>query len=441
MNTDTEQSVLLSGDGNIAVFSDNFRPKIDGVSIAVELLLREFERRGQLYDLFTIEWPGEYQDPKNVFRFRSIESWIDSNIRLSVPLNPRYLQRLIQTPYCLLHSHLPGATGFLAEGIAEIRQLPHFHTFHTYFRDYRHYIKMLGYEPSPELMDKLACWWANRADFLIAPTEKIRNWLNSLGVDVEMRVIPSGLDLTDFVAKNKDKSYLVERGFVESGDFVLLYVGRLAKEKAVDELIVNFTHALEFIKQARGDFRQIKLVIVGDGSARGELEELVRARGLEKAVIFTGFIDSREIHRVYHAADVFVFLSTSETQGLVVVEAMASGLPLLLAEDEAYTEMIDERQNGFVIRMRGDFVDAVRYLIDKPALCEEQGEKSRAKAGRFDIRRTTDELVKYYQYGVEKWQQTRKRRVYETVGFGPKKVMEKINGLKSEVGRLFNNHV
>jgi 1,2-diacylglycerol 3-alpha-glucosyltransferase len=387
----------------IGLFTDFFRPKIDGVSITIERYVNELDKRSIPYEIFAPNMPGAAQDDARVHRFHSLPAFFQPELRLSIPLEPRILKYVVTHRYDILHSHTPGPVGMVADQIGRMRSIPHVHTFHGFFPDYTHYYFGEG-QLSASVSNMFAAWWANRANFLIVPSSKVKTWLESINVTREIRIIPNGIDLSTFNSIGGRKSrYLVRKGVVAPDDFVLLFVGRIAKEKSVKRLIDAFAPLTTV-------YSDIKLVLVGDGPDKPEIEDYVAAVGLGGRVTFTGYVNSADMPDVYRAADVFTFLSTSETQGMVVLEAMASGLPVIVQNDAAYEDTVFHGVNGFAIEDAEGFAAAVEILHDNPEVYEQQALEGQATARRFDINQTIARTLNYYDHITAVW---RSQQVYD----------------------------
>jgi 1,2-diacylglycerol 3-alpha-glucosyltransferase len=239
----------------------------------------------------------------------------------------------------IIHGHSGGPISLLGWQLAKIRDIPFVETYHTMWRDYTHYF------PFPHM---LALWVAkrvsnvfgNECDALIAPSEKVRKVLLSYGIKKPIHVIPSGIALELFTAQKK--GFLKEKLKISQDKKIALFVGRLDKEKSIDFLLESFAKLIINKSDAI-------LVLVGDGTEKERLQKKVQRLGIEKAVYFAGTFLYGEMPKIYSDADIFVFASRSETQGLVIVEALACGLPVLVVKDEVFTDVIKNGVNGFMV--------------------------------------------------------------------------------------------
>jgi 1,2-diacylglycerol 3-alpha-glucosyltransferase len=382
----------------IGIFTDSYKPKIDGISVSVSRYVDELRRRKVNFRLFAPKIPGALKDEDDVIRFTSMPMFFDREIRVALPIGWNNLKDAFSIDFELVHSHtpVPGPLGFVAIQVARRRKIPYFYTFHTYLRDYGHYI-LDGRIISKNALDQLSSWWANQADYVIVPSAKIEHWLKKIGVKREIKVIPNGVETQLFQEGRNQTDYLVDKGFISREDFVLLYVGRLAKEKSVDKLIRHFYDSLNNINE------NVKLVLVGDGVERLNLMKMVKDLKIESRVIFTGYIAPDKMHEVYRSADIFCFLSTSETQGMVVIEAIASGLPILLAKDAAYDGVIEEGENGFYVNSTSDFVTNFNEIYSNAELRQRFSERSVQISNQFDISYTTTQVLDYYANSLKEY--------------------------------------
>lgn len=201
-------------------------------------------------------------------------------------------------------------------------------------------------------------WILEKTDCIIAPTEKVHMILEGYGIEREIRVIPTGIDLGHFAAEANPEQLkrLLE---IPDENRILLYVGRLAREKNLDELLSYF---------AKLHLKKVTLLIVGDGPHRAVLEDTAAQLGIEKAVVFAGMVSPEKIVDYYHLGDLFVSASGSETQGLTYIEALASGLPALCRKDDCLSGVIENGWNGWQYEDEGDFSEKLNCFLGSDLL-------------------------------------------------------------------------
>ncbi len=233
------------------------------------------------------------------------------------------------------------------------------------------------------------------ADAVIAPSCKVGRLLERYGVSAPVSIIPSGIDLVRY-SHNPSRRWIgAKQSALGLGDeeLRLIFVGRLAKEKNVDELLELFERCRDL---------PVKMVIVGDGPVREKLEVHAKMLGITDKVIFTGMVNPAEVGEYYHIGDVFVNASTSETQGLTYVEAMAAGLPMLCKRDECLEGIVKDGVNGWQYGDDSDFRDHIITLLDNPELRKNMSVNASLEAQRFSTAVFVLNVEKLYMETIEK---------------------------------------
>jgi 1,2-diacylglycerol 3-alpha-glucosyltransferase len=323
----------------IAVFSDSFLPILNGVSVSIDALVAELRNRGHSVHVYTASSP-HYKDPDpNTYRFHAIETSFAPNYPLAIPPFYPMLQSFRRHAYDLIHTHTPFTIGFVGLRWAESHGLPIISTYHTLYDRYAHYIPIF---PKRYLRFKIAKhtnFYYNNVDHVITPSEVAMKWLQRHSVTTDITVIPTGAPRRRLMDRSEVRSQLG----ITPEQRILLYVGRLAKEKNMgvlfDMAAIAFRHD-----------PTLRLWLVGDGPYREECAAMVRKLGIGDRVKFVGFIPRPDVDPYYEAADLFVFSSLSETQGLVVQEAMVYGVPAVAVAGGGATAGVVEGQNGFTVR-------------------------------------------------------------------------------------------
>lgn len=339
----------------IAVFSDSFLPILNGVSVSIESLVAELRNRGHSVHIYTAASPS-YKDPDpNTFRFSAMETPWTRGYPLAFPPFYRMLKRFRRHRYDLVHTHTPFTLGFVGLRWAESHDLPIVSTYHTLYDRYAHYIPFLPRRYTRFKIAKHTNVYYNSVDHVITPSEAALKWLRRHSVTTDITVIPTGAPSRRML----DRSEIRHSLGILPDQKVLLYVGRLAKEKNMGVLFEMAAHA--FSRDA-----SLRLWLVGDGPYRDECSRMVRELGVGDRVRFVGFVPRTEVDLYYEAADLFVFSSITETQGLVVQEAMAYGLPAIAVAGGGASAGIVEGENGFTVRNDGkEFAEEVlRVLSD-----------------------------------------------------------------------------
>lgn len=335
----------------ILITTDWYDPVINGVVTSVHTLMKELEKRGHEVRVLTLSRNHWSYQKDNVYYMGSAgEGRIYPEARFRLPAWGGYVRELMEWRPDLIHTQCEFSTFFPARKIACQLDIPMIHTCHTVYEDYTHYFspkKTWGKNVVREMTRRLS----RQVSGMIVPSEKTRRILEGYQVECPLWVIPSGIDLSCFAGRGGDSSgkdawkgrtcrgTIRERYGITPEITVLLYVGRLAREKNIGEL-------LTFQKQLKG--RGTVLMLVGDGPYRETLERQVRELEIEDSVVLTGMIPGNEVWKYYQAGDLFVSASTSETQGMTCAESLASGLPLLCRKDRCLEDVIKAGENGWL---------------------------------------------------------------------------------------------
>jgi 1,2-diacylglycerol 3-alpha-glucosyltransferase len=363
----------------VGLFTEIYRPVVNGVVTSVESLVRGLRDRGHEAFCVTPHLPGEDVREEGVIRVPSFPLPARTPYRLALPpLAYRRIETLLSR-LDVVHLHSLFVIGWAGLRTARRHGLPVVLTYHTRLEAYAHYVP---FEPhgARAAMTRLTRLVANRADAVIVPTEAMRDRLREIGVRTPVSVVPTGIDLVPF----RRAAALRERR--PAGDGValrLLTVSRLAREKRVDLLL----DALAVLPPA------VSLVIAGDGPERAALEEQARRVGVADRVRFLGVVPREQISALYADADAFVFASTSETQGVVLVEALAAGLPIVAADSPATREVT----GGAALLVPADAQALARAVTQLPHVGERLRNLAGSAAERFSIERQVEGTLAVYR--------------------------------------------
>jgi len=369
----------------IAWFTDTWLPARDGVVNSLLMFKKEFEKRG--HDIFIFA-PGERNDEKgNIFYYKSRPLRAYKNYRVSsLPslFSRRTIKIVNKIKPDVIHSHSPGIIGIHAVIASYKLKIPLFFTYHTFVDDsvYLFFRKERTQEIVRKLVYKWLRWYFRRCSCIIAPSKYTAKILNEKIMEREIKVLPTGIDIEKF--SNGDGSEIKKR---YDGKKIILHVGRVVKEKNLDLLIEAAPYILEKMEAV--------FIIVGEGPAKEELEEKVRRMKLQEYFVFTGFVKDEDLPNYYKAADVFVFPSVYETQGIVAFEAMAAGVPVAASTAKALPDFIKDGENGCLFNPYN-----ARECAEKIVKVMENKEIVR-KASEFvkeySIERMTDKLLDIYE--------------------------------------------
>lgn len=382
----------------IGLFTDTYTPQINGVVTVIRTMEKELARLGHQVYVFAPSHPEKYGDQnqpvhkdqkrESVFRFPSFKFIFQDEYRVAIPYNRRAFQ--ILSTLDVVHSHTPFSMGLLALRVANKYDLPHIHTYHTFYAEYRHYIpKFL--RPSRKIAEAFSSYFCNKCRLVIAPSNQIKRELENYGLQTPVQSLPSGVDMERFNSGHSlDRD---PRGIlgIDDQEDLLLYVGRLGREKNIDFLLRSFKHLLSFKNKVR-------LVIAGGGPEKNKLEKKA-ANQLGDRVIFTGYIEDDLLSGLYRQADLFVFASKTETQGVVIMEAFASKTPVVCIGEMGVLDLVEDGKTGLLVDEDEEkFALACLRLLENRDDLKLIGKKAKQKAYMMSSRRFARKLVKIYDY-------------------------------------------
>ena len=343
---------------NIGIFTDTYHPRINGVVTSIRMLEKELTKLGHRIFIFTTSDPNASRHSLNVFRLPSMPLTFLPPHRVAILYSPKLMLKMKSLRLDVIHTHTEFPMGIFGKLVSRIYRIPMVHTYHTMYEDYTHYA-FNGYLISPKMAQRFSRVFCNRANVVIAPADKTYSYLKEIRVNKPIEMIPTGLDFAPFAKENFSEGELartkLELG-IELDDPVIISVGRVAKEKSLDVLVSMMPRLLERLPEA-------KLVIVGEGPMLNDLKQMSESLGVQRSVIFTGARPWDTIGKYYRLGDVFATASTSETQGLTHIEAMASSVPVVVKKDPSFENLIRHKETGFIFEKDEEAADMLYHAL------------------------------------------------------------------------------
>ena len=385
----------------IGLFTDTYPPFINGVSTSVLMLKQGLEKLGhEVYVVTVNDESFSYKEEDGVLKIPSFPIGL-MNFRQSGIYPLKALKIIKKWKLDIIHSHTEFSIGTFARLISKQLNIPLVHTYHTMYEEYIYYITK-GYfdSASKKLVEYLTLFLCDKTiDELIVPTEKAKElFKDKYKVKRDVYVIPSGIDTTRFYKENIDKNEIInlkkDLGLKKT-DFIVLYVGRIAKEKSIDFLINNFNSVLNQIPKA-------KMIIVGDGPDIKDLIDLAKKEGLENKIIFAGKAPWTDVPKYYSLCDVFVTASKTETQGLTVMEAMGASKPVVAIRDESFELMITDKKDGLFFDDEKSYVDMIYEVYKNKKLRDEISFNARLTADKYSPYNYAKNVLKVYEKVISK---------------------------------------
>lgn len=370
----------------IAVFSDSAFPILNGVSVSIDALIQELRERGHSVFLYTSSSPGHKDEDPNVRRFPALITPFAKSYPLALPPFYHLWPEFRDQEFDLVHTHTPFTVGFVGMRWADSAEIPFVTTYHTHYDKYIHYIPLF---PKRYLRFKIAKhtnWLYNRADHVVTPSLASLRWLRRHSVDSPITVIPTGVPKPRLI----DRADARARLGISPDSKIMLYVGRIAEEK-------NLKVLLRAAELAFKEDPSLRLWMVGDGPYRKECLALARKLGIGDRVKLVGFVPRADVDDYYAACDMFVFASMTETQGLVVIEAMTYGLPALVVRGGGAGSAVQEGINGRLLgNSPNEMAEAVVELAKNDSLAAEMSQGARRTSRELTVAGMADRMEEVY---------------------------------------------
>ncbi|MEM7813758.1 MAG: glycosyltransferase [Candidatus Aenigmatarchaeota archaeon] len=368
----------------IAMFTDTYTPQVNGVVTSIKAFKAELERQGHEVEVWAPTAIGAPAEP-GIHRIRSFTFAPYPEYKISVP-NPRVLYEFERFEADVVHVHSPISAGTLGIGLARRLSLPAVGTFHTVLPEYMHYLvksrlQELFLKSAKRFAWDYCRWFYNLCDAVVAPSAATARLLRERGISEPIAVIPTGLRPSKPASRQAAKEFRLRHGF---GGKLLLHVGRVTREKNIEAII-----------DAVLELPDVTLAVASDGPHRRSLQAHAKRAGLGERVRFLGYLSQDELAAAYAAADLFVCASKSETQGIVLLEAAAAGLPIVALDAPAVSDFIRENRAGRIAKEER-FAQAIAAALDDRQLRRRSRGRAKAIAKKYSIERCAHKLVRLY---------------------------------------------
>jgi 1,2-diacylglycerol 3-alpha-glucosyltransferase len=407
---------------NIGVFTDSFRPYSSGVVRSIEIFSREYIKRGHSVYTFCPNYPHLHNNEEaDVFRFISVPWPTMTDFSLPVPISAYLNQTIERLNIEIIHVHSPFLLGRLGARVARKHMLPLIFTFHTLYEQYVHYFPFVE-NTSKQVVQAIARDFSNRCNVVIAPSLLVVDYLRQIGIKTAIVKIPTGIDMDEF--KELDRNWLKTSYGVRPEEKVLLFIGRLGKEKNITFLLKSFQDVSKCIPDCR-------LVLVGKGPLEEYLRQLCRQQGIEDKVIFTGELTRQQIVHCYASSDLFVFPSVSDTQGLVIGEAKAAGVPVVAIRAFGPADMVNHYEDGLLTEFSlPAFTEAIIKLLKDKELYARMRTQSLINAPLISSELCSERMLEVYQGLIDnRTTATGVRKPFNKRPFANNEQNEKVSGL------------
>ncbi len=380
---------LEGGFMRIAFFTDTYLPTVDGVVFSIESYRKEFERKGHEVFIFC---PGTKQDKKknkdqNVFYHTSTEFKPYPEYKLAIfPFSS--ITKINKLKIDIIHCHALATMGLAGYLASKTMRIPNVATYHTMVSNATHYIsdKKTVNKITKKAIWGYCKWYYNLFDKVTTPSGYVEKILKKHKINAE--VFPNGINTKRFQYTDPKK---IKRELGLEKNTIALHVGRLVKEKNID-LIINSAKTIE------KKIPNIKFIFAGDGPAREYYEKRIKDKGVENLFMFLGMIDQKKLPPLYSSANVYMFPSRFDTQGLVAVEAMACGVPIIGIKNSAVQNIITQGENGYLFN---NTVESFSKALINTVKFKTPLKNSRKTAEEYSKEKMAEKMLNLYKTLIE----------------------------------------
>lgn len=376
----------------IGIFTETYRPTINGVVVSIDTFKEQLEQKGHEYFIFCPANPKQSEpDLKNIYRFPSLTLPDGVAYPLAKPMSFSQASQLLPLDLIsqldIIHVQHYAMMGQYGLRCAREFHIPCVYTYHTMAELYTSYVPIGGVLARP-----LIRFWtrhtAKQADHIVTPTHSVKEYLQNLGIDQPISIIPTGIETKNY--KRTPKAFLEQQFKIPVHHDILLYVGRLAVEKNIDFLLKAYLT----VQRLNPD---VHLILAGDGPDRTKCERFIAQHGLSRHVTVIGFLPHREIVKVFGAVDLFVFPSITDTQGIVIIEAMAAGTVPVAINRLGPHDIIKDNLTGRLSDLNSEeFSGIILDLLHHPDKRQQLAIAARHQAKQFDTAVTAAAMEKLY---------------------------------------------
>ena len=376
---------------NVLMISDVYFPRVNGVSTSIETFRKELCERNAKVTLIAPDY-GSHGNEDGIIRIPSKKVMFDPEDRMmAYKAIVRMKEELGAHKYDLVHIQTPFVAHYAGTALARALGIPKIVTYHTFFEEYLfHYVPFLPASWMKAFARRFSRNQCNEVDGIVVPSAAMADTLRNYGVKKPLHLIPTGIPDAMF-EKGDGRAFREKNGIAQDAP-VMLFVGRVAFEKNIEFLL----HVTDI---ARKTLPELQLIIAGEGPAEKSIERMVKSMHLEQHVKMIGYMDrARGLKDCYGAADAFVFASRTETQGLVLLEAMAAAVPVISTAHMGTKDILKTESGAFVPQDDvNEFAEAVIRMLSDAEMRKERALQAHRYARTWSSGAMTEKLTKLYE--------------------------------------------
>lgn len=381
----------------VAIFTDTYTPEINGVVTSVDTVCNELRAQGHEVFLFVPRYFGMDDPDPRVHRFPSIPFPFAKMRERRISMPGRKILRLFgRLGIDIIHSQVPGTNGVLALIASRIWRVPHVHTYHTHYMEYTHYVPFAR-SFSIRAVRWIATRFCGRCQHVVSPSRGMREAILSHGVDAPVSVVPTGIDPALHYPSTSLEKLFAKYGLGDTGRLhgkrLLVSVGRLGREKNICFLI----RALAMIEESH----DVHFVMIGNGPDRDEVESAIAELGISNRVTLAGYVDHEDVFAFMQLCELFIFASVTETQGLVLLESMSVGTPVVAIAGIGVSDLLEGDRGGFTTgNDLEEFVTRVNQVLSDRHLLQLKSADALERSHEWTVEKQVAKIVRIYEESI-----------------------------------------
>lgn len=377
-----------SGKMHIMFFGDSYRPYVSGAVTSMDMFAAYLRGLGHRVTIVAPDYP-DCSEEDDVVRLPSVPFPGYPRLRLITPVSGQGQNRLRGLAPDVVHTHHPFAVGSVGLDVARAVGCPSVFTCHSFYEDYTRYLPTLS-QPLKSVVRKYLLNFCGYCDLVIAPSQYVRDFLAEIGVESQLEVLPTGVEPR--ARQHPGPARLPARA---DGAYVMIMVGRLAKEKNLDLALLSL---FELVQRDPANRDRYRLLMVGGGPELDRLRGMAVELGVRSLVTFLGEVTREQVFQVLRLADAMLFTSVVETQGLVMLEGMSMGLPVIAADSPTARELVCDGTHGYVVPSDPtEIADAIERMAHNRHVGAAMAQAARQKSAEFHPELLAQRLARLYR--------------------------------------------
>ena len=384
----------------IGIFTNNYLPNPYGVSTSIEGFRKGLESEGHKVSIFAPSWHDEiYKDLPNVYRYHSLKVPTKVSFSLAIPYSQRIDKKIKKMPLDLIHAQHPNLVGAQGKRWAKEKKIPLIYTWHSIYDKYVHYVSPIPQKFAAKWIIDSAIKFAQSADYVIVPSKSMYEIVCKKGLKHKnIHVIPSGVDEELFSNPNGDK--IKSRYNIPLDALLIVSISRVTEEK-------NVSFLAKVMRKVLLRDRNAYFLFGGDGDLLDEVKNILSDDLICERVIFAGKIDREAVKDYLDSANIFVYASTTETQGTIISEAMYMGIPIVAVNASGVRDLIDDGKTGYLTKENiSDMTYAILKCINNVNDRKKIGAQAKNYAmENYTVKVCTQKLIDIYERAIFEYKQ------------------------------------